>query len=51
MPAWSQRQIDARTLHALAQDVPALWHASTPEMRLKQRIVRILIQEIIVDTD
>lgn len=47
----SQRQIDARTLQALAQDLPALWNEPTTDMRLKQRIVRILIHEIIVDTD
>ncbi|HVH28181.1 MAG TPA: zinc ribbon domain-containing protein [Vicinamibacterales bacterium] len=46
-----QQQIDERTLRALAQDVPALWDDPTTDMRLKQRIVRILIHEIIVDTD
>src|SRR5439155_221501 len=43
--------IDERTLHALAEDIPALWNDPTTDMRLKQRIVRILIHEIIVDTD
>jgi len=43
--------VDAHTLHALAQDVPALWNDPTTDMRLKQRIVRILIHEIIVDVD
>jgi DNA invertase Pin-like site-specific DNA recombinase len=46
-----QQQIDERTLRVLAEDVPALWHDPTIDMRLKQRIVRILIHEIIVDTD
>ncbi len=45
------QQVDARALQALAQDLPALWHAPPTDMRLKQRIVRILIQEIIVDID
>jgi hypothetical protein len=45
------QQVDARSLHALAQDLPALWNDATTDMRLKQRIVRILIQEIIVDID
>ncbi len=45
------QQIDARALQALAQDLPALWHDAATDMRLKQRIVRILIQEIIVDID
>jgi len=46
-----QHQIDAHALHALAQDLPAVWHDPTTDMRLKQRIVRILIHEIIVDID
>lgn len=46
-----QQQIDERTLRALAHAVPALWDDPTTDMRLKQRIVRILIHEIIVDTD
>ena len=43
--------IDASALHALARDVPTLWRDPTTDMRLKQRIVRILIHEIIVDVD
>jgi DNA invertase Pin-like site-specific DNA recombinase len=46
-----QHQIDEHALHALAQDLPAVWHDPTTDMRLKQRIVRILIHEIIVDID
>jgi hypothetical protein len=46
-----QQQIDAHALYTLAQDLPALWHEPTTDMRLKQRIVRILIQEIIIDSD
>jgi DNA invertase Pin-like site-specific DNA recombinase len=38
-------------LLSLAQDLPAVWNAPTTEMRLKQRIVRILIREIVVDID
>jgi DNA invertase Pin-like site-specific DNA recombinase len=38
-------------LLSLAQDLPAVWNAPSTEMRLKQRIVRILIQEIIADVD
>src|SRR5205823_1854122 len=38
-------------LLSLAQDLPAVWNAPSTEMRLKQRIVRILIQEIIADID
>ena len=46
-----QHQIDEHALHALAQNLPAVWHDPTTDMRLKQRIVRILIHEIIVDID
>jgi DNA invertase Pin-like site-specific DNA recombinase len=42
---------DKETLLSLAQDLPAVWNAATTDMRLKQRITRILIQEIIVDVD
>jgi DNA invertase Pin-like site-specific DNA recombinase len=45
------QQVDARALHALAQDLPALWNDAATDMRLKQRIVRILIHEIIIDID
>ena len=46
-----KQHIDAHALHALAQDLPALWHDSATDMRLKQRIVRILIHDIMVDID
>lgn len=42
---------DKETLLSLAQDLPALWNAETTDMRLKQRITRILIEEIVVDVD
>ena len=45
------QQVDAHALQALAQDLPALWNDAATDMRLKQRIVRILIQEIIIDID
>jgi DNA invertase Pin-like site-specific DNA recombinase len=38
-------------LLSLAQDLPSIWNAPSTDMRLKQRIVRILIQEIIADVD
>lgn len=46
-----EQKVDERALHALAQDLPALWNDVATDMRLKQRIVRILIHEIIVDID
>ena len=40
-----------KILMTLAQDLPAVWNSSSTDMRLKQRIVRILIQEIVADID
>jgi DNA invertase Pin-like site-specific DNA recombinase len=38
-------------LLSLAQDLPAIWNSPSADMRLKQRIVRILIREIIADVE
>jgi len=38
-------------LMSLAQDLPAIWNSPSTDARLKQRIVRILIEEIVVDVD
>lgn len=46
-----QQRIDERTLRALANDLPAVWNDDATDMRLKQRIARILIREIVVDVD
>jgi excisionase family DNA binding protein len=42
---------DMEVLLSLAQDLPAIWNAPACDMRLKQRIVRILIHEIVADVD
>jgi DNA invertase Pin-like site-specific DNA recombinase len=42
---------DKAVLLSLAQDLPAVWSAPTTDMRLKQRIARILMQEIVADVD
>ena len=42
---------DPRVLVSLAQDLPKVWNSPSTDMRLKQRIVRILIQEIVADVD
>ena len=34
---------------SLAQDLPAVWNSPASDTRLKQRIVRILIKEIVAD--
>lgn len=36
---------------SLAQDLPAIWNSASTDMRLKQRIVRILIEEVVADVD
>jgi hypothetical protein len=38
-------------LMTLAQDLPAIWNAPSTDMRLKQRIIRIVITEIVADVD
>ncbi|MGH9638114.1 MAG: site-specific DNA recombinase [Candidatus Angelobacter sp.] len=38
-------------LLSLAQDLPAIWSSPSTDMRLKQRIVRILIREIVADVE
>lgn len=42
---------DKEGLISLAQNLPAVWNAEATDMRLKQRITRILIQEIVADVD
>ena len=46
MPAPSKE-----VLLSLAQDLPAIWNSTSTDMRLKQRLVRIVIEEIIADLD
>jgi excisionase family DNA binding protein len=38
-------------LLSLAQDLPAVWNAPSTDRKLKQRIIRILIREIVVDVE
>ena len=47
----SQPRIERETLLALAHDLPAVWNAPTADMRTKQRLVRILVQEVVIDLD
>lgn len=42
---------DKESLLALAGDLPAVWNAPETDMKLKQRIARILIREIVADLD
>jgi Recombinase/Recombinase zinc beta ribbon domain len=47
MPAIPDQEI----LLSLAQDLPAVWNSPGTEAGLKQRIVRILVEELVVDVD
>jgi DNA invertase Pin-like site-specific DNA recombinase len=40
-----------QVLLSLAQDLPAVWNSPAADMRLKQRILHVLIREIIADVD
>jgi DNA invertase Pin-like site-specific DNA recombinase len=42
---------DKEILLSLAQDLPAMWNAPGTDAGLKQRIVRILVEELVVDVD
>ena len=44
-------QIDRDALLALAHDLPAAWNAPSTDPRTKQRLTRILIQEVVIDDD
>ena len=43
--------IDRDTLESLATDLRSVWEAPSSEMRVKQRIARVLIHEIIANTE
>ena len=45
------KTIDREALLQLAEDLPEVWHDARADMRLKKRIVRTLIEEILVDVD
>jgi hypothetical protein len=44
-------QIDRASLMELAHDLPSAWHAPTTSARTRQRLTRILIQEVVIDLD
>jgi hypothetical protein len=47
----SELRVNRAALLALADDLPAVWNAPSIDPRLKQRIARLAIQEIIADVD
>jgi DNA invertase Pin-like site-specific DNA recombinase len=44
-------KIEAEQLFSLARDLPQVWNSTADDTRPKQRIVRTLIQEVVVDVD
>jgi DNA invertase Pin-like site-specific DNA recombinase len=44
-------QIDREALLALAHDLPSAWNSPSADARTKQRLTRILIQEVVIDDD
>jgi DNA invertase Pin-like site-specific DNA recombinase len=47
----SEVPIDRDSLLALADDLPSVWNAPAADIQIKQRIARILINEIIADVN
>lgn len=44
-------KVDRALLLQLAHDLPSAWNAPSSDMRTKQRLVRVLVQEIVCDLD
>lgn len=44
-------KMDEQRLLSLARDLPRVWNSTADDSRPKQRIVRALIQEVVVDVD
>jgi DNA invertase Pin-like site-specific DNA recombinase len=49
--ATARPQIDRARLLQLAHDLPAAWNAPSTDTRTKQRLIHILVQEIVCDLD
>ena len=44
-------KIDRARLPELAHDLPSAWNAASTDTRTKQRLIHILVQEIVCDLD
>jgi DNA invertase Pin-like site-specific DNA recombinase len=44
-------KVDTAALLRLARDLPLVWNATGTDARAKQRLVRLLIEEVVVDLD
>lgn len=51
IPNATHPPVDRERLLALAGDLSVVWHAPSAAMHLKQRIVRLLIEEVVADVD
>jgi DNA invertase Pin-like site-specific DNA recombinase len=49
--ASARPRIDKEALLRLAHDLPAAWNAPTTDPRTRQRLTRILIDEVVIDLD
>ena len=49
--AAARPKIDRAALMRLAHDLPAAWNSPTADTRTKQRLIHVLIQEIVCDLD
>lgn len=47
----SRSTVDRESLLALAADLPAVWNSPTADGRTKQRLLRVLVHEVVVDLD
>jgi len=47
----AQPKVDRDALLRLAQDLPRAWAAAGADARAKQRLVRLLIEEVVIDLD
>jgi DNA invertase Pin-like site-specific DNA recombinase len=43
--------IDRESLLALAHDLPAAWNAANGDVRIRQRLAHIIVQEVLLDLD
>ena len=47
----ARRPVNRAALQDLAQDLTAVWNAASTSMRTKQRLTRVLVQEVLLDLD
>lgn len=47
----SRPKVDRAALMSLAHDLPAAWNAPTANARTRQRLTRLLVEEVVIDLD